>query len=236
MAVIIGAGTTLVSTQFPNGGIVSVQFGFNPQVERLYQLGSFAPYDTTIQKTRTLSVTAYGKKPDGSGGTVPYDVTPSTSCVDANSISITLNPASCVGSLSPFIENYFLNSYSYSKDNLGFGQETWSFTSKPIIPGFGGTIVILRGIAEGTIATGDGVMAASLMGVTVDEVASNDSFGSPVQGESGSVQAGTPGIGNFDIERYIIATSVGGSTGKGASVDGLTGEASVTIPLNTIFL
>ena len=31
MAVIIGAASTVVSPQFPNGGIASVQFGFNPQ-------------------------------------------------------------------------------------------------------------------------------------------------------------------------------------------------------------
>lgn len=236
MAVIIGAGTTVVSSQFPNGGIVSVQFGFSPQVERLYQLGSFSPYDSTVTKTRTLSVNVYGKKADGTGGSVPFLVPPSTSCVDADALNITVNPASCVGSLLPFIENYFLTSYAYSKDNLGFGQETWSFTSKPDIPGFGGTIVMLRGIAEGTIATGPGVMTPPDMGVVVDDPASNDAFGAPIEGESGSVQAGTPGIGNFDIQRHVIVTTVGGSKGKGTGADGFTGQASISIPVTPIYL
>jgi hypothetical protein len=236
VAVIIGAATTVVTPQFPNGGIVSVQFGFNPQVERLYQLGSFNPYDTTVTRTRTLSVNIYGSKPDFTGGSVSHDVTPSTSCVDANTVNITVNPASCVASLLPFTGDYFLNSYSYSKDNLGFGQETWSFTTKPIITGYTGTIVMLRGIAEGTITTGPGVMDPQYMGVTVDETASNDSLGAQIQGESGSVQAGTPGIGEYTIERYIIATAVGGSRGKDTTVDGLTGNASVSIPLTPVYL
>lgn len=236
MAIIIGAASTVVSPQFPNGGIASVQFGFNPQVERLYQLGSFAPYDTTVTRTRTISLSVYGSRADGTGGSLPFDVTPSTTCVDAGTTLITVNPASCVASLLPFAGDYFLNSYSYSKDNLGYGQENWSFTSKPEITGYTGTIVMLRGIAEGTISTGEGVMTADLMGVTIDTAASNDSLGNQIEGESGSVAGGTPGLGNFDIQRHIIATSVGGSTGKGPLVDGQTGEASISIPLTPVYL
>jgi len=236
MAVIIGAGTTVVSSQFPNGGIVSVQFGFNPQVERLYELGSFNPYDSTITKTRTLSLNVYGSRPSGGGGSSPLVITPSTSCADTGAVSVTINPASCVGSLIPFTADYYVTGYSYSKDNLGFGQESWSFTSKPEIPGFTGTIVMLRGIAEGTITTGAGNMTAAQMGIVVDEVASNDSLGLPIQGESGSVQGGTPGIGKYDTQRYIIATSIGGSIGKSDAVDGLAGEGSVQIPMTPVYI
>ncbi len=236
MAVIIGAGSTVVSTQFPNGGIVSVQFGFNPQIERLYELGSFNPYDTTVSRTRTISVNVYGSKPDGTGGSLPFDVTPSVACVDANTTNITVNPASCVASLLPFADDYFLNAYSYSKDALGFGQETWSFTSKTEITDYTGTIVMLRGIAEGTISTGAGVMLAEYQGVTIDAAASDDSLGNPIEGESGSVSAGTPGIGNYDIQRHVIATAVGGSRGKHTLIDGQTGSASISIPLTPVFL
>jgi len=236
MAVIIGAGTTVVSTQFPNEGIVSVQFGFSPQVERLFQLGSFDPYDSTIQKTRTLSLNVYGSRPAGGGGSVPLSVPPSVTCDDAGVVNITVNPASCVGSLLPFAKDYFVTGYSYSKDNLGFGQETWSFTSKPEIPGFTGTIVMLRGIAEGTIATGPGIMTSADMGITVDELASNDSFGAPIEGESGSVQAGTPGLGNFDIQRFVIVTQIGGSVGKSTSIDGFSGQTSIQIPMTPVFI
>ncbi len=236
MAVIIGAGTTVVSAQFPNGGVVSVQFGFNPQVDRLYELGSFTPYDSTVTKTRTVSVNVYGSRPDSTGGSLPLLVSPSITCVDAGAVSITVNPASCVGSLLPFIEDYFVTGYSYTKDNIGFGQEAWSFTSKPEIPGFAGTIVMLRGITEGTVATGDGNMTAAQMGIIVDETASNDSLGANIEGESGSVQGGTPGIGNFDIQRHIIATSIGGSIGKNTTVDGLAGQGSVQIPMTPVFI
>jgi len=151
-------------------------------------------------------------------------------------VNIRVSPASCVGSLSDFIADYFLTSYSYSKDNLGTGQETWALTSKPDIPGFGGTIVMLRGIPEGTIATGAGIMTPAQMGVAIDEIASNDSFGAPIEGDNGSVQAGTPGIGNYDVQRYIIPTAVGGSIGKNSSVDGYSGAASVSIQMNPIYL
>lgn len=236
MAVIIGGGTTVVSTQFPNNGILSVNFGFQPNVQRLYQLGSFSPYDTFVQSTRTIQLNVYGSRPDGAGGSVALDVTPSTSCVDAGSVSITVNPASCVTTLTPFTEDYFVTSYSYQKDNLGYGQEAWSFTSKPIIPTYGGDIVMLRGIAEGTIATGDGTMSAAQMGVVIDETASNDSNGANIEGENGGVQAGSPGVGNFDIQRYIIATTIGASIGLNTAIDGLTGQASINIPTTPVFL
>lgn len=236
MAVIIGAGSTVTSTQFPNGGIVSVNFGFQPSVNRLYQLGSFDPYDTDVQKKRTIQLNVYGVREDGSGGSTPLDVSPSTDCTDAGNVSITVNPASCVGSLLPFTDDYFVNSYSYSKDNLGYGQEAWGFTSKTVIPGYTGSIVMLRGIAEGTLSTGPGTMDPGDMGLTVNESASNDVLGAPIQGETGSVQAGSPGIGNYEISRHVIVTSVGGSIGKNDSIDGLTGQASIQIPLNEVFL
>jgi hypothetical protein len=236
MSVIIGAGSTVVSSQFPNGGIASVNFGFQPNVQRLYQLGSFNPYDSFVQKTRTLQLVVYGKRPDGAGGSLPLDISPSQSCVDAGTVNITVNPASCVGSLLPFIDDYFATGYSYSKEALGYGQENWNFTTKPKIPGFTGTIVMLRGIAEGTVGTGDGTVPAADMGVVINETASNDALGANIEGESGSVQAGTPGIGNFDISRFIIATQVGASTGKATAIDGKTGQANVQIPMTPVFL
>jgi hypothetical protein len=236
MAVIIGAGSTVTSTQFSSGGIVSVQFGFNPEVDRLWELGSFTPYDSTVTKTRTLSLNVYGQKPSGAGGSTPLSVTPSTSCTDAGTVNIQVNPASCSDELLSFSDDFFITGYSYQKENLGYGQESWSFTSKPEVPDYSGTIVMLRGIAEGTVSTGDGIMTAAQMGLTVDETASNDSEGQPIQGESGSVPAGTPGLGNYEIQRYVIVTSVGGSIGKNDAVDGLSGQASIQIPMNPVFI
>lgn len=235
MSVIIGGGTTIVSSQFPNGGIVSVNFSFQPTVQRLFELGSFGVYDSFVQSVRTIQLNLYGSRPSGDGGSLPIDVTPSTSCIDANAVNITVNPASCVTTLTPFAEDYFLTSYSYQKDNLGYGQEAWSLTSKPIIDSYSGDIVMLRtGFAEGTINTGDGTMDPIDMGMVIDETGSNDSSGNPIQGETGSVQAG--GIGNFDIVRNIIATQVGGSVGNSTAIDGLTGNASISIAMTPVFL
>jgi hypothetical protein len=235
MSVIIGGGTTIVSNQFPNGGIVSVNFSYQPTVQRLYELGSFTPYDSFVQSVRTIQINVYGSKPSGDGGSVPLDVTPSTSCIDANAVNITVNPASCVASLLPFAEDYFLTSYSYQKANFAHGQEAWSLTSKPIIESYTGDIVMLRtGFAEGTINVGDGTMDSLDQGIVIDETGSNDSLGSEIQGETGSVQAG--GIGNFDIVRNIIATQVGGSVGSSPSIDGRTGNASVSITMTPVFL
>jgi len=235
MAVIIGAGTTIVSAQFPNGGILSVNFGFSPNVQRLFVLGSFQPYDAIVQKTRTLTVNVYGRRQDGSGGSLAHSLTPSVSCADADTVSVTINPASCVSTLLPFTESYFVNSYSYQKDAQGYGQESWGMTTKPIIPTYTGTIIMLRGIAEGTIGTGDGTMAALDMGVVVDETASNDALGAQIEGQSGGVSAGSPGIGNFDISRFVVVTSVGNSLGLDSTIDGKTGNASISVPLTPVF-
>jgi hypothetical protein len=251
MAVIIGAGTTVVSSQVPGigpgqdsgttdlfdaTGIVSIQFGFNPQVDRLYQLGSFSPYDTSVTRTPTLSVTVYGSRADDTGGSAAMVINPSTTCADANRATMTVSPAACEVSALPFTRDYYLTSYSYSKDNLGFGQETWSFTGAPEIDTYTGTIVMLRGIAEGTIQTGAGTMSAADMGVVIDELSSNDINNAEITGDSGSVAAGTPGIGEYTIERFIIATSVGGARGRHEDIDGQTGQASVNIPMTPVFL
>ncbi len=213
-----------------------MQFGFNPQVTRLWELGSFSPYDSFVQKTRTLTIGVYGSRPDGGGGSSQVSVEPSITCVDAGTVYVTINPASCVSSLSSFAENYFVTGYSYQKENLGYGQETWTFTSKPVIPSYSGSIVMLRGIAEGQIATGDGIMTSGDMGVVVDETASNDSLGANIEGESGSIQAGSPGLGNYDVQRFVIVSTVGASIGKATTIDGLSGQANIQIPMNTVFL
>jgi hypothetical protein len=236
MAVIIGAGSNVTSTQFSNNGIVSVQFGFNPQVQRLWELGSFSPYDSFVTKTKTLTINVYGSKPDGTGGSSQLSVTPSTTCTDAGTVTIGVQPASCTSSIADFSDDFFITGYSYQKENLGYGQETWTFTSKPIIDNYTGTIVMLRGIAEGQVATGDGIMTSTQMGVVVDETASNDSLGAAIEGESGSVQAGTPGIGEYNVQRYVIVTAVGGSVGKHSSVDGYSGQANIQIPMTPVYI
>jgi hypothetical protein len=234
MAVIIGAGSTVVTSLFPQGGIVSVNFGISPTVTRLWELGSFDPYDTITQNQRSLSITAYGKDQNNQGGSQIISLTPSTSCIDAGTISVTINPGVCGTAVSPFTDDFFVTSYSYSKDDpKGHGQESWSFTSKPIIPSYTGTIVMLRGISTGQHLTGNGVMTTADMGVVVNEAASKDSLGNWIEGESGSVSAGFPGIGNYDVTREVVYSQIGGSLLKD---DGNRGTAQVQSPINPIFI
>ncbi len=236
MSVIIGAGTIVTTTLFPNGGILSVSFGFEPEVSRLWQLGSFAPYDTFVQRARTLQIGVYGTRADGLGGSTSLPLTPSVTCTDAEAVEVTVTPASCTGSIAPFFSQYWPSSYAYQKDNIGYGRESWSFVSKPVLDFYNGSIFMIRGIPEGTISTGDGVMAALSMGVLVDELASNDRVGNRIEGESGGVQAGNMSIGNFDVQRFVIPTHVGASVGISATTDGLSGNANINIPMTPIFI
>jgi len=233
MAVLIGSATTVNTTLFPSGGITSVNFGFKANMQRLWQLGSWSPYDTSVTQQRELSLVGYGKHESGSGGSQSFDVTPSSSCADSTSVSITVNMGACGVVIDPFTDDFFPSSYAYSKDNLGFGTESWSFTSKPIIDTYNGSIYILRSISQGQVLTGDGIMTALDMGVVVDDAASRDYDGNYIESGSGSVSAGTPGIGDYAVQREVIVTAVGASEGK---QDGLKGSASINIPNTTLYL
>lgn len=232
-AVIVGNSTQVTTALFADGGIISVNFGFNAQVNRLWQLGSFSPYDTYVVKQRELSITAYGQREDSSGGSQQYDLTPSDSCVDADPISITVTPGVCEVSISPFTYDYVPTSYGYTKDNFGWGQESWSFTTKPSVDNYTGDIVILRGVATGNIITGDGILTAPEMGVVINEADSVDADGNNIEGESGSVQAGQNSIGEYTVQREIVVSQIGGSVGK---KDSYQGKASVSIPTELVYL
>lgn len=234
-AVIIGAGTSVsIPSLFPQGGYVSVNFGIQPEVSRLWELGSYSPYTTYTTKQRSFSLVAYGKKPDGTGGSNSISVTPSISCANPTPIPITVTPTSCGYTITPFSGNYYPTSYSYSKDTFGWGQESWAFITEPILDvPYNGTILFLRGIATGQISTGAGFMTEAECGVQYDAAASKDFNGNWIDGESGSVQAGFPGIGEYTIQREHVVTYIGGSNGK---KDGYKGNSSVSIPMQTVYV
>jgi len=233
MAVIIGAGTTVSTSLFLQGGITSVSFGFKPQVNRLWQLGSWDPYDTYTIQQRELTLAGYGRKDNGQGGSQSFDLTPSTSCVDASSVAVTVNPGSCGVVVTPFTDDFYPTSYGYTKDNFGWGVENWSFTSKPIIENYTGTIVFLRGIATGQMLVGAGQMVGADMGVVINDSASRDSSNNYIEGANGSVQAGFPGVGDYATQREVVVSFIGASIGKS---DGYKGQASVTIPVQQVFI
>lgn len=239
MAVVIGAATLVTTTLFPAGGLVSVNFGYRANLNRLWQLGSWTPYDNYVQFQRELSLTAYGQKEDGSGGSTVFLLPPNTTCGDASSVSIEVAPGACGVAIAPFQETFFPSSYSYTKDNFGWGQESWSFSSKPVIDNYTGTIYMLRGITTGQVNTNSvsqgltGQMEPVDMGIAVNDTSSRDSLGNYIEGYSASVQSGFPGIGDYTLQRDVVIDSVGGSIGK---QDGKKGQGSATIPMNPVFL
>ncbi len=238
-AVVIGAATLVTTTLFPAGGLVSVNFGYRAQLTRLWELGSWTPYDNYVKYQRELSLTAYGQKEDGSGGSQVFLLPPNTTCGDASSVDIEVAPGACGVSIAPFTDTFFPSSYSYSKENFGWGQESWSFASKPVIDNYSGVIYQLRGISTGQVNTNSvsqglvGQMEPVDMGVGINDTSSRDSLGNYIEGYSASVSSGFPGLGQYELQREIVVDSVGGSIGKD---DGKKGQVSVTIPMNPVFL
>lgn len=228
MVVIIGAGTTVTSDKI-SGGIVSVNFSLSPQVERLFQLGSFDAFDINLTTQESASITNYG------GASTPIALAPSTSCSDSTAkMDITITPAPCSGATDPIsrtgTDALFITSYSYSKDFQGFGQESWSLQGKPQIQGFTGNIAFIQGFAEGNRLTGSDIVSNDGV-VLVDSETSTPGL-VDATGRNLSVSAGSPGLGNDDDQDFGKVTQVGGAVGK---EDGKRGNSSASIPHQQIF-
>ncbi len=226
MPVIIGAGTT-VTADIISGGFVSVSFTLSPNVERLFQLGSFDAFDTNITEQESISLTNYG----GASSTVA--LASSTSCTDSDAkMAVIITPAPCTGSVTAIdrtgADSMFITSFSYSKDFQGFGQESWSLQGKPIITGFTGSQVFIQGFSEGNqlvgseVVSDDGiVLTGSVPATTFD-----------AEGRNLSVSAGSPGLGTDDTQRFGKVTQIGGGVGK---EDGKKGNSSASIPHQIVF-
>lgn len=228
MVVIIGAGTTVTSDKI-SSGFVSVSFSVSPQVERLFQLGSFDTFDVNITTQESASINSYG------GASTPIALAPSTSCADSSArMDITITPAPCTGSTNPIIRTganaLFITGFSYSKDYQGYGQESWSLTGKPIIQGYTGSIAYIQGFSEGNRITGSDIVSDDGI-VLVDSTT-----GTPGQvdatGRNLSVSAGSPGLGNDDDQDFGRVTQIGGAVGK---EDGKRGTSTASIPHQLIF-
>lgn len=210
-SIIIGAATTV---NFGGACVISANWGYNPNPQRLYCIGSWDPYQTYYRPTETLNLTIYAP-----GQT--YTTTPTTTCADADSISASISPAACGDETYPSLAGQWLvNSYSFSKDDSSLpGQESWSMTrwknltttpfENTIEPSF-----VMRGISEGQATDNAGVVFS---GNTVDSY-------------SGNVSAG--GFGRADTLSAGVVTQVGG----GSSAVGDTGQGSVSIPYTPMYI
>ncbi len=211
MAVVIGAATQV---SFQGSCVVSAQWGFNPNTQRLYCLGEWTPRDDMRfdKPTQTVSLTIY------SGDSGSYSTAPSESCGNANTIGVSLSPAACGDTFTSISDNFFVNSYSYSKgDAVMPAQETWSMILwtddgiNTIAPTY-----VLRGIAEGS-SSDETLTGISFTGVTTES-------------ESGSVSAG--GFGTAFVMTQGIVDNVGG----GLNTAGEVGNGSVSIPYTPLYI
>lgn len=147
-------------------------------------------------------------------------------------MDVTIVPAPCTGAATPIVRTganaLFINSFSYSKDNRGFGQETWSLQGKPLLVGFTGNVSFIQGFAEGNHLTGANIVSDD--GIVL--VSSTGSGSQDAISRSLSVSAGTPGIGQDDFQASGKITSIGGGVGR---EDGKKGTASATVPHTLVF-
>ena len=226
MPVIIGAGTTVTADKI-SGGFVSVSFSLSPNVERLFQLGSFDAYDINITEQESVSLTNYG------GASTPISLASSVACTDSDAkMAVTITPAPCTGSVTPIVrtgaDSLFITSFSYSKDFTSFGQESWSLQSKPIITGFTGNQVFIQGFSEGNRLVGSDIVSNDGVVLTGSVVATSYD----AEGRNLNVSAGSPGIGTDDTQRFGKITQIGGGVGK---EDGKKGNASATVPHQIVY-
>lgn len=211
MAIIIGAATQV---SFNDNCVISANWGYNPNTQRLYCIGEWVPRDelTYYRPTQTLNLTIYAPGPS-------YSTEPTESCEDANTITASVSPAACGDTIDVISGNWHVTSYSYSKDDATLpGQESWSMTKWKDVPAPDTNSTeptyVMRGIAEG--------QATPEAGITFT--------GTTVETSTGSVSAG--GFGRADTLETGVVESVGG----GSSTAGDTGQGSASIPYTPLYI
>ena len=236
MTIILGSMTT-VDIDGVVDGFQSISWNTQVQNTKLWSIGQWVPWTTQVSTTETVNVTSYA------GVLSTLSLTPSTGCEDSGAQkTVTINPTSCGGPVTGITnDTFFVTSYSYSKgDPNGFGTESWSLqrwidsTDLNVgTPGEANSVVgqgapnfILQGISEGTYSND---------GMTVLEVGVNGgTLGSP--STQGSVSAGFPGLGNVTVVENVTQPSSVGSGAVTVPAGGGTGQSSISIPHQPLFV
>lgn len=215
MPYIISTGTIV------NGfaGVISVNQSVSVQAQRLYALGSTGAVQEILTIQKSISLSVYAGLPGNIG-----DIEPSTDCNGKTGVTITINAGGCGGAGCNATDGpWFLNSYSYSKDPIGWGTCNYSFNSAPIMQIKGDNSLhpatMLCGVGEASSST-DGATT----GITLE------AYGNGVSLEVG---AGSPGIGRCNNIEFGRLISIGVATGNEFGADG-TGNAS--IPWTPLYL
>ncbi len=208
MAIIIGFGT-LVGGIFATACATSVNWGYNPNIQRLYCLGSLVPWRNIEKPTESLSVTVYQES------VATQNVEASQDCDDITAVSASVSPSACGEVVEGVSGDWYITSYSYSKGDPNLpGQETWSLQrwvdgADPVVspaPDY-----VIRNIAEGQATENPGTP----VGISFNST--------PLVGTQGSVSAG--GIGQADIIYYATVDVVGGADMGGGDIG--SGSASI---------
>lgn len=211
MAVIIGFGTT-VGGVFSTACAISVNWGYNPNVQRLYCLGDTAPWKNVEKPTETLSVTIY----QDSGGPSSHDVSASTSCDDLTSLNASVSPGGCGAVPAGVTGDFYMTNYSFSKGDPNLpGQESWALTrwvegSVPADSPPPNHHIRGAADAQATDTTDAGIVF----------------IGSTTQGTTGNVSAG--GMGTADTIYYGTAVSVGGASMPAGEIGNSSANCPVT--------
>ena len=213
MSIIIGSATTVSNFD----GVVSVNWNMSPNIQRLWQLGSFIPYDTIKNFTQTLSVVVYGD------GGPSINIVGATSCVTSDvAFNCTVSPAACGPAVDGPNGKFFLTGYTYSKGSAQaagqctYNGQQWIETPTSPLPSY-----VLCGGAEGTAS-----VDYDIHGVIFSST--------DAEGLQGSVSAGFPGIGNATTTKYGIVSQVG--VGPSAIDNGKIANASVTVKHQPLWL
>jgi hypothetical protein len=222
MGVILGTMTQVIIGGVSDG-FQSINWNIGQQPNRLWQLGSWQPWNTQLSATVSLSVTAYA-------GALPTEnLQAATSCEKSTAVrTVILNAAACgPGSVNETFEDMFITSYSYSKgDPVGYGTESWSFQAwiETDVSGYINTpapSTVLQGISEGSLSGDDferGLEFYPNTGIT---------------GRQGSVSAGVPGIGNAESVTLGVVSRIGGGELEAL---GLTGQSNASIPHQPLYI
>jgi hypothetical protein len=228
MGIIIGAGTIV---NFANTGscVTSVNWGYNPNPQRLYCIGEWAPRFNFNKPTETMSVTIY----TGTGTALLYDTTPHQECKPANDpadiVFGAVDAAGCGTGITSVTGNWYVVGYNFNKDDpLLPAQESWSLQRWVSYGAVGqpdyvsAPTYIIRGITEGQSTPPNGGAEYVRTGILFT--------GTTVQSTTGSVSAG--GQGRADTTYYGTVIRVGG----GESTTGKIGNGSASIPYTPMWL
>lgn len=244
MGVIIGSATT-VTIDGTRDGFQQVSWSTQVQTNRMWQIGSWAPYRTQVTKTLSCSVTTYA------GVLNPVNLDVADACEDSTAVKSIYIDANACANVPAAIEDFnpgepmYITNYSYSKgDPTAFGTESWEFTLWVHADATGSLdpahfipvpapSVVIQGITEGqyTMDFNDSAKVGLVPYAGVSPP------GYQIAGSQGSVSAGFPGLGNVDETVYCLVQRIGGGAlGDDINDQGKTGSSQAPVQHTPLYI